>query len=134
MDKLKEKLSRLMYGRYGIDQLGNFMMWAAVAMMIFGAVVRSSLIYTLALVLIVWADVRIMSKNHSKRYAENQKFMQLTDPIVRSISSKISGLKDLRTHRHLRCPSCGQKIRVPKGRGKIQITCPKCRHEFVKKV
>ena len=68
MDKLKEKLSRLMYGRYGIDQLGNFMMWAAVAMMIFGAVVRSSLIYTLALVLIVWADVRIMSKNHSKRY------------------------------------------------------------------
>ena len=51
MDKLKEKLSRLMYGRYGIDQLGNFMMWAAVAMMIFGAVVRSSLIYTLALVL-----------------------------------------------------------------------------------
>ena len=53
MDKLKEKLSRLMYGRYGIDQLGNFMMWAAVAMMIFGAVVRSSLIYTLAFVLIV---------------------------------------------------------------------------------
>ena len=75
MDKLKEKLSRLMYGRYGIDQLGNFMMWAAVAMMIFGAVVRSSLIYTLAFVLIVWADVRIMSKNHSKRYAENQKFL-----------------------------------------------------------
>ena len=77
MDKLKEKLSRLMYGRYGIDQLGNFMMWAAVVMMIFGAVVRSSLIYTLALVLIVWADVRIMSKNHSKRYAENQKFLEL---------------------------------------------------------
>ena len=81
MDKLKEKLSRLMYGRYGIDQLGNFMMWAAVAMMIFGAVVRSSLIYTLAFVLIVWADVRIMSKNHSKRYAENQKFLELKNLI-----------------------------------------------------
>ena len=81
MDKLKEKLSRLMYGRYGIDQLGNFMMWAAVAMMIFGAVVRSSLIYTLALVLIVWADVRIMSKNHSKRYTENQKFLELKNLI-----------------------------------------------------
>ena len=81
MDKLKEKLSRLMYGRYGIDQLGNFMMWAAVAMMIFGAVVRSSLIYTLALVLLVWADVRIMSKNHSKRYAENQKFLELKNLI-----------------------------------------------------
>ena len=91
MDKLKEKLSRLMYGRYGIDQLGNFMMWAAVAMMIFGAVVRSSLIYTLALVLIVWADVRIMSKNHSKRYAENQKF---PEPIVTPTTKAEMGLHD----------------------------------------
>ena len=61
MDKLKEKLSRLMYGRCGIDQLGNFMMWAAVAMMIFGAVVRSSLISALAFVLIVWAVVRFVT-------------------------------------------------------------------------
>ena len=94
MDKLKEKLSRLMYGRYGIDQLGNFMMWAAVAMMIFGAVVRSSLIYTLALVLIVWADVRIMSKNHSKRYAENQKFLELKNRVVGFFRGGTRAFKD----------------------------------------
>ena len=97
MDKLKEKLSRLMYGRYGIDQLGNFMMWAAVAMMIFGAVVRSSLIYTLALVLIVWADVRVMSKNHSKRYAENQKFLELKNRVVGFFRGGTRALKSTAT-------------------------------------
>ena len=105
-----------MYGRYGIDQLGNFMMWAAVAMMIFGAVVRSSLIYTLALVLIVWADVRIMSKNHSKRYAENQKFLELKNRVVG----------------FFRGPSCHQQVRVPKGKGHIEIRCPKCGTKFIK--
>ena len=105
MDKLKEKLSRLMYGRYGIDQLGNFMMWAAVVMMIFGAVVRSSLIYTLALVLIVWADVRIMSKNHSKRYAENQKFLELKNRVVGFFRGGTRAFKD-KEHCYFRCPSC----------------------------
>ena len=102
MDKLKEKLSRLMYGRYGIDQLGNFMMWAAVAMMIFGAVVRSSLIYTLALVLVVWADVRIMSKNHSKRYAENQKFLELKNRVVGFFRGGTRAFKD-KEHCYFRC-------------------------------
>ena len=109
-------LTKLMYGRYGTDRLGLFMLIVVLLL---------DIIFTFT----GWDVLNI-----SRRYAENQKFMQLTDPIVRAISSKISGLKDLRTHRHLRCPSCGQKIRVPKGRGKIQITCPKCRHEFVKKV
>lgn len=118
MDKLKEKLSRLMYGRYGIDQLGNFMMWAAVAMMIFGAVVRSSLIYTLALVLIVWADVRIMSKNHSKRYAENQKFLELKNRVVGFFRGGTRAFKD-KEHCYFRCPSCHQQVRVPKGKGHI---------------
>ena len=131
MDKLKEKLSRLMYGRYGIDQLGNFMMWAAVAMMIFGAVVRSSLIYTLALVLIVWADVRIMSKNHSKRYAENQKFLELKNRVVGFFRGGTRAFKD-KEHCYFRCPSCHQQVRVPKGKGHIEIRCPKCGTKFIK--
>ena len=131
MDKLKEKLSRLMYGRYGIDQLGNFMMWAAVAMMIFGAVVRSSLIYTLALVLIVWADVRIMSKNHSKRYAENQKFLELKNRVVGFFRGGTRAFKD-KEHCYFRCPSCHQQVRVPKGKGHIEIRCPKCGTKFIR--
>ena len=129
MDKLKEKLSRLMYGRYGIDQLGNFMMWAAVAMMIFGAVVRSSLIYTLAFVLIVWADVRIMSKNHSKRYAENQKFLELKNRVVGFFRGGTRAFKD-KEHCYFTCPGCGAVCRVPRGKGRIVITCPRCGNEI----
>lgn len=73
------------------------------------------------------------SRNISRRYAENQKFMQVFSPVQNMIVSKISGARDLKTHRHFRCPSCKQKIRVPRGRGKIQITCPKCGQEFIKK-
>lgn len=125
MDKLKEKTFPPDVRRYGIDQLGNFMMWAAVAMMIFGAVVRSSLIYTLAFVLIVWADVRIMSKNHSKRYAENQKFLELKNRVVGFFRGGTRAFKD-KEHCYFRCPSCHQQVRVPKGKGHIEICCPKC--------
>ena len=135
-----------MYGRYGIDQLGNFMMWAAVAMMIFGAVVRSSLIYTLAFVLIVWADVRIMSKNHSKRYAENQKFLELKNRVVGFFRGGTRAFKDKehcyfrcpschqqkKIYRFFACPNCAQKVRVPKGKGHIEIRCPKCGTKFIK--
>ena len=88
-------------------------------MMIFGAVVRSSLIYTLALVLIVWADVRIMSKNHSKRYAENQKFLELKNRVVGFFRGGTRAFKD-KEHCYFRCPSCHQQVRVPKGKGHIR--------------
>ena len=114
-------LTKLMYGRYGTDRLGLFMLIVVLLLDIIFTFTGWDVLYILAFVLAAICVWRIFSRNISRRYAENQKFMQLTDPIVRAISSKISGLKDLRTHRHLRCPSCGQKIRVPKGRGKIQI-------------
>ena len=131
MDKLKEKLSRLMYGRYGIDQLGNFMMWAAVAMMIFGAVVRSSLIYTLALVLVVWADVRIMSKNHYQTVCGKPEIPGTENRVVGFFRGGTRAFKD-KEHCYFRCPSCHQQVRVPKGKGHIEIRCPKCGTKFIK--
>lgn len=90
-------------------------------------------LYILSFALAILSIFRIFSKNVSKRYEENQKFLQMTAPVRSFFSAKTAGLLDLRTHRHFRCPQCKQKIRVPRGKGNIQITCPKCRHEFVKK-
>ena len=90
-------------------------------------------LYILSFALAILSIFRIFSKNVSKRYEENQKFLQMTEPVRSFFSAKTAGLLDLRTHRHFRCPQCKQKIRVPRGKGNIQITCPKCRHEFVKK-
>ena len=91
----------------------------------------STEIYTLALVLIVWADVRIMSKNHSKRYAENQKFLELKNRVVGFFRGGTRAFKD-KEHCYFRCPSCHQQVRVPKGKGHIEIRCPKCGTKFIK--
>ena len=126
-------LAKMMYGRYGIDQLGTFALVILLILNIVFTLTGREAVYLVGLLLAVWCIWRIFSRNIARRYAENQKFMQLTDPMRRFWSAKISGFLDLRTHRHFRCPNCKQKIRVPRGKGKIQITCPKCRHEFVKK-
>ena len=100
-------------------------------MMIFGAVVRSSLIYTLALVLVVWADVRIMSKNHSKRYAENQKFLELKNRVVGFFRGGTRAFKD-KEHCYFRCPSCHQQVRVPKGKGHIETAARNAEQNSIK--
>lgn len=126
-------LAKLMYGRYGTDTLGFFLLIFVLILDMIFTFTGWDVLYLLSFVLAVWCIWRIFSKNISRRYAENQKFMQMTAPARQFLSAKLSGVMDLKTHCHFRCPSCKQKIRVPRGRGKIQITCPKCGHEFIKK-
>jgi ribosomal protein L37AE/L43A len=78
-------------------------------------------LWLLSYVLMFWAIFRMMSRNVYKRYQENRKFLQFFDRI-----------KD-RQHRYYDCPKCRQTVRVPRGKGKISITCPKCREKFIKK-
>lgn len=127
-------LTKMMYGRYGTDRLGLFLLILVLLLDIVYGFTGWDILYLFSFVLAILCVWRIFSRNISRRYAENQKFLQLTDPILHAISSKVASIKDLRTHRHLRCPSCGQKIRVPKGRGRIEISCPKCHNQFIKKV
>ena len=126
-------LARMMYGRYGTDQLGFFTLLLMLIWNMVFAFTGWDALYILSFALAILSIFRIFSKNVSKRYEENQKFLQMTAPVRSFFSAKTAGLLDLRTHRHFRCPQCKQKIRVPRGKGNIQITCPKCRHEFVKK-
>ena len=126
-------IAKLMYGRYGTDQLGFFMLISLFVLNLLWAATDWNIFYWISTVLCVICIWRIFSKNINRRYTENQKFLQITAPVRRWFSEKFSACRDLKTHCHFRCPSCKQKIRVPRGKGKIQITCPKCRHEFVKK-
>ena len=126
-------LARMMYGRYGTDQLGFFTLLLMLILNMVFAFTGWDAFYILSFALAILSIFRIFSKNVSKRYEENQKFLQMTAPVRSFFSAKTAGLLDLRTHRHFRCPQCKQKIRVPRGKGNIQITYPKCRHEFVKK-
>lgn len=134
---MKEKLMRFMQGRYGVDQFARFTMGAALVCIVLSVLFRISLVvlildYT-GLALLAYTYFRIFSKNISKRYAENQKYLEKTAKIRRWFSSQKNLMSQRKTHHIYTCPGCGQKIRIPRGKGKIEISCPKCGTKFVKR-
>ena len=116
---------RFMEGRYGTDRLNMTILTAGLVLCILSMFFRIpavNLVLTLlSYVLMFWAIFRTLSRNTYKRYQENRKYLQIFDR-----------LKD-RDHRYFDCPKCRQLVRVPRGKGKIAITCPRCREKFVKK-
>lgn len=134
---MRERLARFMQGRYGVDQFSNFLIILALILMVLEfflpfSYVRSGL-NSIGLLLIVYAYFRILSRNHYKRYAENERYMKYHNKVRFFLARKKSHMEQRRTHRIYKCPSCKQSIRVPKGKGKIAITCPKCRTEFIRR-
>ncbi len=116
---------RLMTGRYGTDKLNTAILITAVVICLISLFVPYAIPkMSMMLVyygLMIWALFRMFSRNTYKRYQENRKYLQFLDR-----------LKD-RQHRYYDCPRCRQQVRVPRGKGKISITCPKCREKFIKK-
>ena len=130
---MKERMQRFMAGRYGNDQLNQFIFIVAIISMVLEIITRQSLFYTLTLVLLILAYVRVFSRNINKRYEENMKFLQKKDAILNKFRKQKYYAAQRRNFHIYTCPQCKQKIRIPKGKGKISITCPKCRTSFSKK-
>lgn len=129
---MKEKLQRFMWGRYGNDRFNQFLMMVAMLLLIislFGA----DVCYPLAFVIMVYVYYRMFSKKIYVRAAENQKYLKYEMKVRSAFLKKKNEWQQRKTHRIYKCPNCKQKIRVPKGRGKIAIRCRKCNTEFVKK-
>lgn len=123
---MREKLSRFMMGRYGVDDFSRFMLYAAIALMLAGIFLRGGFCEIISMALLIWGYFRMFSKNVQKRYEENEQYLKLKNRFVGFFTTR-------KNHRIYKCPDCRQKIRVPKGKGKIEITCPKCRTRFVRK-
>lgn len=134
---MRERLYRFMQGRYGTDQFTNFLVWFAIILWLVTRFISSiyvnGLFCFMALLMVVYADFRIFSKNYSKRYRENECYLMMTGRIRRYFQKWKHQRQLRRGHRIFKCPSCQQKIRVPKGKGKIAITCPGCRTEFIRR-
>ncbi|MBQ8799091.1 MAG: hypothetical protein IJZ55_05955 [Lachnospiraceae bacterium] len=129
---MKEKFMRFMQGRYGNDQFNRFLMIVAMVLLIL-SVFGLDLLYFIAIAVMVYVYFRMFSKQIYKRSAENQKYLQYEWKVKAKLQKKKSQLQQSKTHRIYKCPNCKQKIRVPKGRGRIATTCRKCGHEFIKK-
>lgn len=123
--KLSAGLQRFMAGRHGTDKLNMAILLVALAFCLVSGFVRmplANLVLTaISYALMIWAIFRSFSRNTYKRYQENRRFLQLMDR-----------LKD-RDHRYYDCPRCRQNVRVPRGKGRIAITCPRCKEKFIRK-
>ena len=130
---MREKLRQFMIGRYGTDGLNQFLSIAALVLLLIAIISRVSLFTYLGAALLIFCYYRTFSRNISKRTEENYKFYTLKD----RVDNKFEGWKEQwanrKVYHYYRCPQCRQKLRVPRGRGRIQISCPRCGTQFIKK-
>ena len=117
---MRDKFNKFMQGRYGVDDLSRFTMGVALVLIIlamfaniFSRTVGSTL-DILGVAAIVYAYIRIFSRNIQQRYAENQKFLQMTSKFRFRFNKEKDLMKQRKTHHIYSCPGCGQKIRIPK--------------------
>lgn len=122
-----------MMGRYGADDYSKFLLGLSVALMVLNLFLRIPFLNIAIFAVLVYVYVRMFSKNIQKRYAENMKYLDLKGRFFGYFQKEKRMAQDRKTNHIYKCPNCKQKIRVPRGKGKICITCPKCKTEFTKK-
>ena len=120
LQRWKQGFARFMYGRYGPDQLNNALLILGASMAVIGMLFSLPVLTVLSYLPLGLCIFRMFSRNANRRRLENQRFMQL-----------LNRLRD-RDSRYYSCPRCHQTVRVPRGRGKINIHCPQCGNQFVR--
>ncbi len=131
--RISYSLQRLMMGRYGYDELSKFLLIAGVVFSVLSYFPDLQLLYFISVILLVYSLFRIMSKNFDKRRCELEKYFAVKRKITGWFSSKKKRWSERKMHRFFKCKNCKTVLRVPKGKGKIKISCPKCRSEIIKK-
>ena len=124
-------LKRFMYGRYGFDALSNTILIVGIILYFFIAIAGIPWLWFIPLLCLAYTYFRCFSRNIQKRYAENQKFKAFFKPVTAFFSIRKRMWRDRKTHKYYKCPKCAQYLRAPKGKGKIKLTCPKCKNEFI---
>ena len=133
LEKLRWAVSRFMYGRNGQDRLARASYFAGIILYLIGMLAGNGIVLIVSLLILCYGVFRILSKNTAKRAAENARFCEMTRKPTRYLNMLKMQWENRHTHRYFMCPKCGQITRVPKGKRKIQITCPKCGCVFVRR-
>ena len=129
---MREKLQRFMMGRNGTDDLNRFLMIVWIILWVIELFTKNGILSILSFALLIYLYFRMFSRNLSKRYRENVAYLNMKNKITSKFRSKKSEMQQRKTPHIYKCPTCKQKIRIPRGKGRICITCPKCKTEFTK--
>ncbi len=133
LQRWKEKVRRFMSGRYGGDQFSRFLSFAVLILVFVNLFVRSGLLWLLGIAVLVFIYVRMFSRNYEKRRKENERYLQLKYKLTSGFRNWMDRRKQSRDYVFFRCPSCRAMLRVPRGKGKIRVTCRKCGNAFERK-
>lgn len=132
----RNRIARFMQGRYGTDQFSRFLLVVTLVFIvlswIFNGVVQS-LFWAAGLASLIYCYVRILSRNHYKRQQENAWYLRKESAVRRWFRSVKERWELRKDYRFFRCPKCHTLLRVPKGKGKIMLTCRQCNHRFERK-
>ena len=150
----RTKLYQFMQGRNGVDAYGRFLnrvsfgfLLAAIVCSFLAMVFASHELLTAALVfrilyfvlyaigfaLLIWCSIRILSRRVAARQKENTRFLYRRQKIVRFFESKKQEWKNRKKYKYFKCPKCGQRMRAPRHKGKIRVTCNQCTNVFLTK-
>ena len=137
---MKQKLMQFMYGRNGVDHFSRFLIYLVLALIILRLLIGGlldgavgALLWYVSIVLLVYAYFRIFSKNTSKRRAENAKYFQYRTRLINGFKNWQERRSQSNDYCFFRCPSCKAMLRVPRGKGKVRVTCRKCGTAFERK-
>lgn len=133
LENLSYSINRFMRGRYGFDVLSRSAIFIACILLLISSLFSAPILYYLSLVFLFWAYFRCFSRNLDRRGRELCKFLSIKNKFTAKINRRKKMFAQRRTHKFFKCPKCGTYSRVPKGKGKIKITCGVCKNEMIKR-
>ncbi len=139
LNNIKARLNRLFYGRQGMDELSKYLFWVGIAVILLTSMLSLavenavfSLLRTVGIILVVFSFFRAFSRNIPKREAENGRFLLFLTERSRKRQAAKERFSQRKDFVFFKCPGCGTILRVPRGKGKIHITC-RCGYTLYRK-
>jgi hypothetical protein len=127
---LQYKLQLFLADRYGQDEMSKYLIAAALVLCLVSIFAWGAVLYPVSLVIFAYSIFRTLSKNEAARRRELQWFMRAKQSVARGVKNRLQQFRERKTHSYYKCPRCRNTLRVPKVRGRIEISCPKCHASF----
>ncbi len=117
--------------KFNIDEYGIFLVWVGIIVSIISYFTKSSFLNYFGVISVLYAIYRFFSRNTAKRAIENRQFKNgFLNPIKKAFKGFKKDTVGDKDFKYVECPSCKQKLRIPKKEGKVKVRCPKCGNKF----